>query len=69
MEDWQLWRDMAREAAEAAQIAEAAGCSRSAASRYYYSAYHGVTAMLLYRKVAAPEDRQAWSHDQTPDLI
>ena len=69
MEAWEQWRDMAAESEEAARLAEAGGCLRSAASRYYYSAYQAVTAMLVYRKVPTPEDRQAWSHDQTPDLI
>ena len=69
MESWQLWREMARESVEAAQLAEAGGCPRSAASRYYYSAYQSVTAMLLYQRVPTPEGRQAWSHDKTPDLI
>ena len=69
MEAWKLWMATARESSKAAQIAEAGGCSRSAASRYYYAAYQAVTAMLHYRRVAIPEDRQAWSHDQTPSLI
>lgn len=69
MEAWQLWLEMARESEEAAQRAEADGHFRSAASRYYYAAYQAVTALLLYRRVPTPEDHQAWSHDQTPDLI
>lgn len=69
MEAWQAWLEMARESQEAAQQAEANGHFRSAASRYYYAAYQAVTALLLYRRVPTPEDRQAWSHDQTPDLI
>lgn len=69
MDAWERWLAMAREASETAQMAEAAGHLRSAASRYYYAAYQAVTAMLHYRKVATPEGRQAWGHDQTPTLI
>ena len=69
MDAWELWMAMAREASETAQIAEAAGHLRSAASRYYYAAYQAVTALLHYRGVAVSEGRQAWSHDQTPGLI
>lgn len=69
MEAWQLWIVMAQDSSETARIAEAAGHLRSAASRYYYAAYQAVTALLHYRGVAVPENRQAWSHDQTPNLI
>lgn len=69
MDAWELWRALARESSETAQMAEAAGHLRSAASRYYYAAYQAVTAMLRYRGIAVPENRQAWSHDQTPGLI
>ena len=69
MDAWKLWIAMARESSETAQMAEAAGHLRSAASRYYYAAYQAVTALLHYRGAAVPAGRQAWGHDQTPDLI
>ena len=69
MDAWELWVAMAQESPETAQLAEAAGYFRSAASRYYYAAYQAVTALLHYRGVAVPEGRQAWGHDQTPGLI
>lgn len=69
MDAWQLWQEMAWESEKVAQLAEASGYFRSAASRYYYAAYQAITALLLYRGLTPPVDRQAWSHDQTPDLI
>jgi len=69
MDAWQLWQGMAREAVEAAWLAEAGGCLRSSASRYYYAAYQAVTALLVYRGLTPPADREAWSHEDTPDLL
>ena len=69
MDAWQLWQQMARESEEAARLAEAGGCLRPAASRYYYAAYQAVTALLLYRGLIPPRDREAWSHEDTPDLL
>lgn len=69
MDAWQLWREMARESEEAARLAEAGGCLRSAASRYYYAAYQAGTALLLYRGLMPPVDREAWSHEETPALL
>ena len=69
MDAWELWRTMAQEASETAQMAEAAGHLRSAASRYYYAAYQAVTALLLYRGLITPVAREAWSHSQTPILL
>ena len=60
---------MARESERAARLAEADGCLRSAANRYYYAAYQAMTAILLYRGLTPPADREAWSHDETPSLI
>ncbi len=69
MDAWQLWQQMARESEEAARLAEAGGCLRPAASRYYYAAYQAVTALLLYRGLTPPEGREAWSHVDTPQLL
>ncbi len=69
MDAWELWMAMARESSETAQGAEADRHLRSAASRYYYAAYQAVTALLHYRGATVPAGRQAWGHDQTPDLI
>lgn len=60
---------MARESEEAARLAEAGGCLRSSASRYYYAAYQAVTALLLYRGLTPSADREAWSHEDTPGLL
>ncbi len=69
MDAWELWREMARESEEAARLAEGAGCLRSAASRYYYAGYQAVTALLLYRGLTPPIDREAWNHEDTPYLV
>ncbi len=42
---------------------------RNAISRYYYASYQISTAYLLYRRQLPPEEREAWSHEQTPDLL
>ncbi len=64
-----LWLLMARESAEAAEQAAAADLYRSAASRYYYASYQAITAVLLYLRMVPPLGREAWSHEDTPDLI
>ncbi len=69
MDAWQLWQEMARESEEAARLAEAGGCLRSAASRYYYTAYQAATALLLYRGLTPPLGREAWNHEDTPALL
>lgn len=69
MEPWRQWQIMAQESEKAARAAEAEGCLRSAASRYYYAAYQAATALLVYRGLTPPQDRQAWPHDLTPDLV
>ena len=69
MDAWQLWQEMARMSEEAARLAEAGGCLRPAASRYYYAAYQAVTALLLYQGLKPPEGREAWSHEDTPALL
>lgn len=69
MDAWERWLAMAREASETAQMAEAAGHLRSAASRYYYAAYQAVTALLLYRGLMPPAGVEAWSHFLTPTLL
>lgn len=69
MDAWQLWQEMARESEGAARLAEAGGCLRPAASRYYYAAYQAVTALLLYRGLTPPTEREAWNHVDTPQLL
>ncbi len=69
MDAWRLWQGMARESEEAARLAEAGGCLRPAASRYYYAAYQAVTALLLHRGLIPPAEREAWSHVDTPQLL
>jgi len=68
MDAWRLWQEMARESEEAARLAEAGGCLRSAASRYYYTAYQAATALLLYRGLTPSLGREAWNHEDTPAL-
>lgn len=69
MDAWRLWQEMARESEEAARLAEAGGCLRSAASRYYYTAYQAATALLLYRGLTPSLGREAWNHEDTPALL
>ncbi len=69
MMPWQAWRGMAQDSERAARLAEADGCLRSAASRCYYAAYQAATALLLYRGLTPPQDREAWSHTETPELV
>lgn len=60
---------MAQESEKAARLAESEDCFRSAASRYYYAAYQAATALLVYRGLTVPADREAWSHPDTPLLV
>ena len=69
MDAWNLWQVMARESKRAARLAEGGDCPRSAVSRYYYAAYQSATALLLYRGLTPPAEREAWSHDETPILV
>ena len=69
MDAWQLWQQMAHESEEAARLAEAGGCLRPAASRYYYPAYQAVTALLLFKGLIPPAEREAWGHIDTPQLL
>jgi uncharacterized protein (UPF0332 family) len=69
VEPWQQWFAMAQESAQAAQIAEDAGLYRSTVSRYYYAAYQAVTAVLLYLGTQPPVEREAWSHEATPEML
>lgn len=68
MEAWEKWWKMARGSLIAAQSLEQTDV-RSSASRNYYAAYQAVTALLLYQKLIPPADREAWSHEATPDLV
>lgn len=69
MAEWKNWRAMALEAQRAGLLLFDAHLYRSSLSRFYYAAYQGVTAVLLYRKLTPPLGREAWSHDETPQLI
>ena len=69
MEAWEQWREMAREVEKGAWAAAKEGCLRTSVSRYYYAAYQAATALLLYRKLTPPQNREAWNHDTTPLLI
>lgn len=69
MDAWKRWLLMARGSLAAAQVLAVQGEARSSASRAYYAAYQAVTAMLLYHGMTPPVDREAWSHEATPDLF
>ena len=69
MEAWEQWLQMAQGALKAAQSFEEAQEHRSSASRAYYAAYQAMTAVLHYYKRTPPDDREAWSHTETPELI
>ena len=69
MDAWRLWQEMAREFEEAACLAENGGFLRSAASRHYYAAYQAATALLLYRGLTPPTEREAWNQVDTPQLL
>jgi uncharacterized protein (UPF0332 family) len=68
-EAWEQWQRMAVESQMAAHLLAGAGHLRPSASRYYYAAYQAATALLLYGKVIPPEQREAWSHEATPQLL
>lgn len=69
MDAWEQWLLMARGSLASARLLLRQEEIRSSASRAYYAAYQAVTAILLYHGMTPPEDREAWSHDATPDLI
>ncbi len=69
MEAWERRWNMAQGSLAAAQLLAKEGEVRSSASRAYYAAFQAVTALLLYHGMTPPEDREAWSHEATPDLI
>jgi len=60
---------MAWDSFNAGEVLQSEGLVRSAASRYYYAAYQAATALLVYRGLTLPQDREAWSHEQTPELV
>jgi len=60
---------MAWDSFNAGDVLRGEGLVRSAASRYYYAAYQATTALLHYRGLTPPQGREAWSHDDTPDLV
>lgn len=69
MADYEKWLVMARQSFETADLSKNSGDMRSAASRYYYAAYQAVTELFLYRGLTPPAGREAWSHDETPDIM
>ena len=69
MTDYEKWLEMARDSFAAADGAKCGGHLRSAASRYYYAAYQAATALFLYRGLTPPALREAWSHDETPEIM
>ena len=69
MIDWRQWREMSVESLEAARSVERYH-PRSSVSRYYYAAYQQVTAVLHYHGgLVPPDNREAWKHKDTPDMI
>lgn len=69
MEPWQLWLEMALDSMQAANTLADNKFWRSSASRRYYAAFQAVTALLLYSRLTPPPDREAWSHEDTPDIL
>ena len=69
MASWQQWLLMAVESNNAAEDAQSAKHWRSSVSRYYYSAYQAVSAVLIYRGPTPPPEEEAWGHASTPDMI
>ena len=69
MDAWEKWWKMAQGSLAAAQLLAKDGEARSSASRAYYAVYQAATALLLYYGMTPPADREAWSHEATPDLI
>lgn len=72
---WEEWFAAAKDSLSGARVCEREAF-RSAASRYYYAAYHAATAILHYLEVTPPahapgdaEAREAWSHAVTPVLL
>ena len=69
MEPWQLWLNMALDSLQASQTLADNKLWRSSASRCYYAAFQAATALLLYCRMTPPEEREAWSHEDTPDIL
>ena len=72
MKPWERWLEMAQDSLQSARdLGSEHSISahlRSAVSRYYYAAYQAVTAVLLYLSQIPPDNREAWSHAETPDF-
>lgn len=60
---------MAAESMNAARLAEDEGFWRSSISRYYYSAFQSMIAVLQYLKMTPPKGWEAWTHAETPGLL
>lgn len=69
MEAWEKWWRRALDSLDAANLLQAHGHSYSVVSRSYYAAYQAASAVLLYLKTTLPENREAWSHEETPELL
>ena len=72
---WEEWLAAAEDSLSGARLCDP-DALRSAASRYYYAAYHAATAILHYLEVTPPahapgdaEAREAWSHVLTLVLL
>lgn len=68
MPEWKLWRDMAIDSFQAGRTLQGVS-DRGAVNRFYYAAYQICTAFLLYRNLQPPQEREAWSHAETPELF
>ena len=68
MPDWKMWREMSLETFISARELENVS-RRNAISRYYYAAYQMASAYLLYRGLQPPQEREAWSHAETPGML
>lgn len=70
---WGRWLAMAHESRAAAVQSQEAGRPRSAASRFYYTAYQAASALLLYCRLTPPtisgQRRESWSHGEMPGLL
>ncbi len=69
MEAWEKWWRRAVASLEAAELLHRQGYLHSSVSRGYYAAYQAASAVLIYLKTTPPENREAWSHEETPELL
>lgn len=69
MEAWERWWQMAVSSLDAAKMLENKEYLRPGASRSYYAAYQAASSAVLYLGTTPPVDREAWSHEATPELL